>query len=120
VAAEREALQLIADEFVKTLPGRMIQVRDDWEELNRIAAPENSELPPLLHDFYHQVHNMTGSSGTFGFTQLSQIGRQILNILEPALKAQTPLTREMIQTVGPILAEMEVEARAPVQIEGWL
>ena len=115
MADEADALQLIADEFVQTLPERMAGARKAWQALN---VPD----PTLeaLEAFYHSVHNMTGSSGTFGFTTFSNIARKILNVLEPAMKGEVSVTSGLIAPVEDILAELDAEAKAPVQDEDWL
>ena len=110
-----EALQLIADEFVRTLPDRMQDIHDAHEQLKQSPG-----VREFLDDFYHKVHNLSGSSGTFGFTLFSQISRDILNILEPAIKGETELNAEMLVAIDPALSDLDVEARAPVQTEGWL
>jgi chemotaxis protein histidine kinase CheA len=115
LAGETDALQAIADEFVRSLPARMATTDSAWAALN-VPQPTTD----ALNDFYHQIHNMSGSSGTFGFMQFSQISRKILNILEPAIKGEAGLSAEMISAVGPVLDELKVEAKEPVQVEGWL
>ncbi|MBT3703858.1 MAG: hypothetical protein HOE62_21125 [Alphaproteobacteria bacterium] len=115
MAAESEALQLIADEFVNSLPERMTAIEMAFDTLAK--APSEADL---LNDFYHKVHNLAGSSGTFGFSQFSEIARKILNFLEPSIKGLSPLTDDVIRIVDPVLQELILESRAPVQLEGWL
>ena len=115
MAAKSDALQIIADEFVSSLPERMTAINAACDALSN--APAEAEL---LNDFYHKVHNLTGSSGTFGFNQFSTIARNILVLLEPAMKEKCPPTDEAVQAVKPLLEELSLEAKAPVQLEDWL
>jgi chemotaxis protein histidine kinase CheA len=115
LAAKPDALQLIADEFVGSLPERMTAIDAAFDTL--LKAPNEADL---LHDFYHKVHNLTGSSGTFGFSQFSMIARNILILLEPSMKEKSPPTDGSIQAVKLLLEEFNLEAKAPVQLEDWL
>jgi len=112
---ESNALQKIADDFVKLLPGRMQEIDAAYADLCVPAAAQ-----PELDDFYHKVHNLTGSSGTFGFNQFSDIARRILKLLEPAMNGEVELDVNTVKSVSPILEELNAEALAPKQTEGWL
>ena len=112
---ESSALQQIADEFVKLLPGRMQDIEEAYAVLCKPAATQ-----PDLESFYHKVHNLTGSSGTFGFNQFSEIARRILKLLEPAMNGEVELDVNTIKSVSPLLEELNKEALSPTQTEGWL
>ena len=113
--ADSDALQLIAEEFVRSLPERMDDVDAAY-----LALKQDSSNSDLMNDLYHKVHNLPGSSGTFGFRQFSDLARTILNILEPAIKGEVQLDDQIVNSVGPQLAELAKEAATPVQIEDWL
>ena len=113
--ADSDALQLIAEEFVRSLPERMDDVDAAY-----LALKQDSSNSDLMNDLYHKVHNLAGSSGTFGFRQFSDLARTILNILEPAIKGEVQLDDQIVNSVGPQLAELAKEAATPVQIEDWL
>jgi chemotaxis protein histidine kinase CheA len=115
LAAKSDALQLIADEFVNSLPERMTAIDAAFDALNK--TPTQADL---LNDFYHKVHNLTGSSGTFGFSQFSQIARNILILMEVPMKENCPPADDVIQAVKPLLEELNLEAKTPVQLEDWL
>ena len=113
--ADSDALQLIAEEFVRSLPERM-----DGVDAAYLALKQDSSNSDSMNDLYHKVHNLAGSSGTFGFKQFSDLARTILNILEPAIKGEVQLDDQIVNSVGPQLAELAKEAATPVQIEDWL
>ena len=115
MADESDALQKIADEFVQILPERLSAIDDAWTRLN-VPSPAIDDM----QDFYHRIHNLTGSSGTFGFVRFSMIARSILDVLEPCIKGEIPLSPDLVVAVEPPLQDLKREAADPVQEEGWL
>ena len=78
-------LNAMQDKFKAGLPARLAEIQQAWEQVQSIA--DGGESLGVLH---RMVHTLTGSSGTFGYPQLSRDSRA-LEILLKGLVSQTDI-----------------------------
>lgn len=71
----RTKLQELTDAYAKNLPDKIWEIASGWEKLKHDWSSKNWD------DLYRLVHTLTGTAGTFGFTQISDCARQFSNLL---------------------------------------
>jgi chemotaxis protein histidine kinase CheA len=87
-AASFEAeFQALCLEYAEKLPARLQVIEEVWQELRRGSGATDG-----LEHFFRLLHSLAGSGTTFGFPALSQMARQLCNLLKPALESGAPLT----------------------------
>jgi diguanylate cyclase (GGDEF)-like protein len=79
--------QSLCLEYAEKLPARLQMIEEVWQELLR-----GSEASDGLEHFFRLLHSLAGSGTTFGFPALSQVARQLCNLLKPALENGALLT----------------------------
>jgi diguanylate cyclase (GGDEF)-like protein len=72
-----ENLKRLKDQYASQLPEKTKSLTDDWEQI-RVAW--NHEL---ITRFHRNVHSLIGTSGTFGFSELSTLARELETVLKP-------------------------------------
>lgn len=80
-------LEKLKGEYAAQLPAKLDAIVNDWQAL---CHQWNPELMVRLH---RNVHSLIGTSGTFGFTDLSKAARSLEVLLKPiaAIKENTYL-----------------------------
>ena len=73
-------LEKLKGEYKAQLPTKLESITLDWEKL------ENEWLPDLIVQLHRNVHSMVGTSGTFGFTELSKDARVLETLLKPLVE----------------------------------
>jgi diguanylate cyclase (GGDEF)-like protein len=76
IAFEQKLAKLKAD-YAAQLPNKLTEVANGWNELNKTWSEET------LIVLHRNVHSLIGTSGTFGFTELSQAARDLETTLKP-------------------------------------
>jgi diguanylate cyclase (GGDEF)-like protein len=73
-------LEKLKKDYSEQLPGKLSSVEEDWKALCEQWLPERIQV---LH---RNVHSLIGTSGTFGFTNLSSSARELEVLLKPLLE----------------------------------
>lgn len=77
-------LEKLKGEYKAQLPGKIDAIAADWKSL---IDQWNPETMVILH---RNVHSLIGTSGTFGFTDISKTARDIEVLLKPLLTHKDP------------------------------
>ena len=72
-----QKFSLLKTEYALQLPHKVSEIAQRWRELNHVWALEN------LIILHRNVHTLTGTSGTFGFNEISGLARHLEIILKP-------------------------------------
>lgn len=83
MASEKSSFELhlekLKSEYSAQLPAKISAIKSDWQLLNNTWQ---SELMVQLH---RNVHSLIGTSGTFGFTDISKTARTLEELFKPLL-----------------------------------
>jgi diguanylate cyclase (GGDEF)-like protein len=77
-------LEKLRVEYQTQLPSKLEALEKDWLALVKQWQPE------ILVQLHRNVHSLIGTSGTFGFTEISKEARALDNLLKPLLVENTP------------------------------
>ncbi|MDR4515300.1 diguanylate cyclase [Nitrosomonas sp.] len=102
VADFQENMQLLADAFIKELPGKIEDLKTLWQQL------QNEWHVDKLQVAHRKAHGLAGSSKTFGLNELSQVADSLEQALKAALQNKTPLNEQQHEE---ILSQMQELAR---------
>lgn len=80
-----ERLKKLCDQYKSQLPEKIQSIVDDW---NTIVSNWDAATATRLH---RNVHSVIGTSGTFGFSSLSQQARQLETLLKPFTQELTDI-----------------------------
>lgn len=69
--------------YIAKLPKKIADIHNDW---NALKTKHSAETIQLL---YRNVHTLIGTSGTFGFTELSQSARDLETTIRPLIENST-------------------------------
>lgn len=98
MASEKSSFELhlekLKSEYKLQLPAKILAIKSDWQLLNNTWQ---SELMVQLH---RNVHSLIGTSGTFGFTDISKTARTLEELFKPLL-----IQKEQGHTIDPQLYE---------------
>jgi HPt (histidine-containing phosphotransfer) domain-containing protein len=84
-----------------------------------VAALGPAWEEPSASTAYRQVHSLAGSSGTYGFPEISGLARAAEGILKPSLESRTPLAAADRARVAELLDRLrEMAADAARQAAG--
>lgn len=72
-------LEKLKGEYKTQLPGKIDAIAKDWQLLNNAWQPE------LMVTLHRNVHSLIGTSGTFGFTDISKTARELEDFFKPLL-----------------------------------
>lgn len=72
-------LEKLRSEYQTQLPSKLNAITEDWLKLAERWQPE------ALVQLHRNVHSMIGTSGTFGFTDISKAARALEALLKPLL-----------------------------------
>lgn len=75
----QEKLQELFIAFSNHLPNKILSLQTHWQELCEKFDPKS------FKDFHHEVHTLTGSSGTYGYVNLSKMLRELEVFLKDLL-----------------------------------
>ncbi len=110
-----EKLKALSGEFLGVLPERMAAV----EQTNQALTGPIWDAPDI-DSHYRSVHNLAGSSGTFGFVELSAAARTVLEILEPLMGAKFEVTAKVRDEFEKAMADFRSAAENPIADDAWL
>jgi HPt (histidine-containing phosphotransfer) domain-containing protein len=107
MASEKSSFELhlekLKSEYKVQLPGKMEAIASDWNQLNKQWSPE---LMVLLH---RNVHSLIGTSGTFGFIDISKAARELETQLKPLINShenENKISHELEKSVNAALAKL--------------
>lgn len=91
-----EQLQKLRNQYAAQLPEKIQAIINDWNSISRIAGSSNADTTnpsvtsntsdkeeSIVTRLHRNIHSLIGTSGTFGFTALSQHARQVETTLKP-------------------------------------
>jgi len=73
-------LKNLKAEYSVQLPAKIAAIKSDWKLLHGVWQAE------LMVKLHRNVHSLIGTSGTFGFTEISKTARALESLLKPLLK----------------------------------
>lgn len=73
-------------QYEQSLPSKIAELESSYAALQKTPADH-----PLLETFHRQVHSLTGSGASFGFSELSQSARVLELTLKRAINSSTAL-----------------------------
>lgn len=82
-SATQKKLDALYQAYSKALPKKLMSIETLWQD-----QLQNWDLE-RLHDFHREVHSLSGSSGTYGYLELSQKARELEIQLKLILNAET-------------------------------
>lgn len=94
-------LQLLRDNYVRDLPGKIGQIR---EGLNALRSSWNNESLRTLH---RHTHSLTGSGATFGFAEVSAAARALEHVLKNLVEADAGPEHPDVEKIEPLLCALE-------------
>jgi HPt (histidine-containing phosphotransfer) domain-containing protein len=106
--AQQKILALFQS-YQQRLPAKIAAIEQQWQTLQR--SPWQAEP---WEDFHRQVHSLCGSTGLYGFIELSQA----LRILEVKLKTyqhQAPNVDELAE-IPSLLQYIKLTSQLPVKL----
>lgn len=105
-----ENLQRLKAQYASLLPEKIMLIIDDWK---KIKEQKDQETITLLH---RNVHSLIGTSGTFGFTQLSTQARELETLLKPFTLAED--STQVANEIQPIEEKLEGLLKLTQEITG--
>src|SRR5579883_2730910 len=102
----KEKLQALFLEYSKNLPLKIQRIEKEWLTLSRHFNVAEFKT------FHRDVHSLCGSAGTYGYTRLSTIARQ-LEILLKSLLSHTTLTEEQQVEIDRLVNELKAAGSLP-------
>jgi diguanylate cyclase (GGDEF)-like protein len=72
-------LEKLKGEYKAQLPGKIETIVNDWKTLSSNWQPE------LMISFHRNIHSLIGTSGTFGFNDISKAARELEDLIKPLL-----------------------------------
>ena len=90
--------------FQTSLPGRLVEIEAAWDQAKLVDARRES-----IRKLHRLLHSLVGTSGTFGFKQLSEKARSIEYTVE-ALMATDVFSDEDLKQLEFELGELRVMA----------
>jgi diguanylate cyclase (GGDEF)-like protein len=84
MASEKSSFELhlekLKGEYKAQLPEKITAIKSDWQLLNSTGQRE------LIVQLHRNVHSLIGTSGTFGFHEVSKTARTLEELLKPLLE----------------------------------
>ena len=90
--------------FQTSLPERLVEIEATWDQAKLAGASQES-----IRKLHRLLHSLVGTSGTFGFQQLSEKARSIEYTVE-ALMATDVFSNEDLKQLEFELGELRVMA----------
>ena len=90
--------------FQTSLPGRLVEIEATWDQAKLAGARRES-----IRKLHRLLHSLVGTSGTFGFKQLSEKARNIEYTVE-TLMATDVFSDEGLKQLASELGELRVMA----------
>ncbi|WED42763.1 diguanylate cyclase [Legionella cardiaca] len=97
-------LQALFISYSKNLPNKIEQIAQAWQE--QIACFDKEKFKV----FHRNVHSLCGSAGTYGYTELSKVARE-LEIYLKNLLDNSSLSEEEQQTISHLLIKLEEQLK---------
>lgn len=96
-------LEALRQDYCTNLPHKIESIASHWETLcNHWDAKQ-------MEDFHREVHSLSGTAGSYGFTQVSQVSHEIEQHLKLLLDTSQP-TPEQLNIVTQLLPKLQAVA----------
>ncbi len=111
--AVQDQLQTLHQTYLSQLPGKLTAIHDTWRGLGHHGPPDIQTLKSL----HLLSHSLAGSSATFGFTELGELGHKLEMIFDKLVHSgQLPSPQQRSQIDGWIKALRQgIEQPAPTK-----
>jgi diguanylate cyclase (GGDEF)-like protein len=96
-------LEKLKNEYKAQLPVKLEAIVTDWNRLNHQWNPE------LMVTLHRNVHSLIGTSGTFGFTDISKTARELETQLKPLIDLHdnaNAIINEQQESVNAVIAKL--------------
>ena len=94
-------LNIMQDKFKASLPVRLAEIQKVWASIK--VSTDNRDLLEALHRL---THTLTGSAGTFGYTQLSRDSRALDILLKGFVKQENVNYEENSRQIDEMIDEL--------------
>lgn len=96
-----EKMMLLKKEFKANLPGKIDTITKKWQNLQNLEWDWN-----LFEEIYISIHKLSGASGTYGFSKVSEIASKIENIMRAALENKKILNSKTMKQIESSMQEL--------------
>ncbi|MEN9220955.1 MAG: SpoIIE family protein phosphatase [Thermostichus sp. BF3_bins_97] len=110
----QQQLEALKVTYQEQLPGKIDQLVTLWRQYKQ-GSPDLT----LFRDFYRAAHTLAGSSGMYGFDEISSITRQLEHLCKPWVEAAAlpePGTLQAIELGLGQLQQQPLEASNPFDV----
>jgi len=107
-----DRLEALRRKYAEGLDDKIQRIGDAWEEFCRNGDSGGDHQ--TFQAFKLLVHSLSGSAGTFGFSELSEAARDLDLVLKTFTDRRTPLSKEEITLVGLRIDGLKDIFRKPV------
>jgi HPt (histidine-containing phosphotransfer) domain-containing protein len=84
--------------YLSKLPSKIDAIESAWQDY--LSDPTAEKMQTL----YRQAHNMSGSAGTYGYKEISDIAKK----MDKILRGETHLSSERKDKVTALIAQLRV------------
>lgn len=113
-SAKLSKLRSLQEKFTDTLPLRLAQMQDEWEQIK-----QGGTTPAVLAEFYRSAHSLAGSAGTFNFPRLGEKAKHLELLLRQFSDGDDSVATvtRIGQTFGQLAALAAQGPESPCDIE---
>lgn len=94
----KDALQALRRKYAAGLPAKVAKAAESVRSF--LSAPGDSDRCEVAH---RSLHSLTGSSGTYGFPEMSRIAHSAEILLRRSLESGVPLSEEEALTLVDVI-----------------
>jgi diguanylate cyclase (GGDEF)-like protein len=107
----KEKLQALFADYAKNLPNKIKKIREEWNSLLHKWDEQ------AFKDFHRDVHSLCGSSGTYGYTAIGKVARDLEIYLKPFLVNPLISTEQYVEIARLLdLLESMLKNAVPEQV----
>jgi len=93
----QQKLDKLKEQFLSGLPNKIKELHDHWQTVSDANWSIDAN-----NDFRIVVHSLVGSSGTFGFSEVSSTARQLESLIKTISEQGVAPTREEVEVIEQI------------------
>ncbi len=104
--AVQDQLQSLRQAYLSQLPGKLTAINDAWNSLRQTGLPDTKALQNL----HLLSHTLAGSSATFGFTGLGELGHKLEMICDELIQSRQPPSPQQRTQIDDLITAMQQAA----------
>lgn len=104
----QDKLKDLLIQYQKKLPDKIARIEEQWQEIQQQWNPEKMEI---LH---RDIHSLCGSSGTYGYVELSKVARQAEIYLKENLLNADDISDQQKKKVTSYLDQLKAYASVSI------